>query len=249
MLRVFAHRGWPRAEPENTMASFRAAAEAGCDGIELDVQLSADGRLVVIHDESVDRTTDGSGQVRDLTLAELRRLDAGAGFARARGGPADPSARHAMPTLEEYLDFARGLDLVTDIELKNYLFEYPGLEERTIAAVRERGMEERVILSSFNHQSMALCRRLAPEIDAAFITGNWMIEAGDYCERHGARYFKPRFGYLTPANLAELEAHGVRAMAWTVDEASEAARLEAGGAWALITNDCAGILAALGRKR
>jgi len=225
------------------MPSFRAAAATGCDGIELDVQLSRDGELVIIHDETVARTTGAEGRVRDLSLEELRRLDAGAKGPRPAGG----SETARIPSFSEYLDFAAGLPLVTNVELKNYVYEYPGLEEKVIAALRERGMEGKAVLSSFNHQSLMRCRRLAPEIEVAFIAGGWLIGAGEYCERNGARYINPRYSFLTPANLAELREHGVLAMAWTVNEAAEVARLGAAGVDSIITNEPEMALRVLGR--
>ena len=104
MTKIFAHRGYRTKYPENTLLAFRMAIETGCDGIELDVQLSKDGEIVIIHDESVDRTTNGSGAVCDMTFAQLRELDAGLG--------------ERIPLLSEYFDLVEGLPMITNIELK-----------------------------------------------------------------------------------------------------------------------------------
>ncbi len=244
MTRIFAHRGYSAAYPENTMGAFAAALEAGCDGIELDVQLSRDGRLVVIHDESVDRCTDGSGRVRDLALEELRRLDAGASF---KGGRASGGQPARIPTLEEVLALVRGGAAAINIELKNHLVAYPGLEEKAVAAVREAGMEGRVLFSSFNHPSLLRCKRLAPEIEIAFVVSCWMIEPGAYCEDRGAEYLNPRFGFLDAESHAELRRHGRRAQAWTVNEAAEMERLAALGVDSIITNEPGLARSVLGR--
>lgn len=238
MSRIFAHRGVSARFPENTMLSFAAALETGCDGIELDVQMSSDGELVVIHDETVDRTTDGCGRVRDMSLAQLRELDASASFKGAYG-------RNRIPTLDEYLDLVAGAGIVTNIELKNGVYRYPGMEERLVATIRRRGLERRTIFSSFNHQSAVICAALCPEAEVAFIESAWLLGAGAYCEARGARYLNPRHTFLTPENAAELAAHSVRAQAWTVDDPVELRRLAALGIDSIISNDPAAAMEAL----
>ena len=150
-IKNLAHRGCRARCPENTMLAFRRALETpGCDGVELDVQLTKDGAPVVIHDETVERTTDGAGMVKDLTLAELRALDAGGG--------------ERVPLLEECLELAGAWPAcVANIELKNSVEPYPGMEEAVIAAVRAHGLSGRVMLSSFRHDSVIVCGQLAPE--------------------------------------------------------------------------------------
>lgn len=238
MTRVFAHRGLSGSYPENTMLAFEKALETGCDGMELDVQLTSDGELVVMHDETVDRTTGAAGRVRDLSLEELRRLDASAGFTGAFG-------RNAVPTLDEYFDLVDSAAIVTNIELKNGIYPYPGIERMVADAVKSRGLEDRIILSSFNHQSILECRRLAPKIETAFILSCWLIGAGAYCRANGGDYVNPRHVFLTPDNVAELRNSGTRAQAWTVDDPAEAVRLAALGVDSIITNKPDTILAAL----
>src|ERR1700681_4503232 len=124
---VVGHRGAMGHRPENTLASFEHALELGADWIELDVHLTRDGALAVIHDESVDRTTDGHGLVRDHSLLELKLLDAGAWF-----GPGFVGER--VPTLDEVLEFARARNTVVDIEIKNAPIFYAGIEEAVVRA-------------------------------------------------------------------------------------------------------------------
>ena len=111
MTKNFAHRGYSGKYPENTLLAFEKALEAGCDGIELDVHLSSDGEVVIIHDELVDRTTDGTGLVGSHTLAQLKTLDASAGFRGVYG-------RNEIPTLREYFELVKEKDVGTNIELK-----------------------------------------------------------------------------------------------------------------------------------
>src|SRR3981081_1641417 len=125
---VIGHRGAMGHCPENTFASFERGLELGADWIELDVHLSRDGALMVIHDETVDRTTNGSGLVQEHTLAELKELDAGAWFSPAYGG-------QRIPTLDEVLVWARARGTILDIEIKNAPVYYAGIEEKVVATL------------------------------------------------------------------------------------------------------------------
>ena len=150
MPKVWGHRGASGVAPENTLPAFDLARRMGADGVELDVQLSADGRLVVIHDETLDRTTTGSGPVAARTLDELRTLDAGRGLAGYAGA--------RIPTLDEVFELFAGTPVVVNVELKNSVVAYPGLEEKVLALVAAAGMADRVLLSTFNHLSLVRLR-------------------------------------------------------------------------------------------
>lgn len=146
---VAAHRGWSEKYPENTMLAFRAAAELGVDQIETDIRITSDGELVIIHDETVDRTTNGSGKVSDFTLAELRALDAGV----YKG---EEFAGERIPTFEEFIEFSRSLPQMTfDFELK--IYPTAGQEElsysacdRVLAALDANGLSERSVVNTFS---------------------------------------------------------------------------------------------------
>jgi glycerophosphoryl diester phosphodiesterase len=129
----------------------------GCYGIELDVQLTKDGEVVIIHDERVDRTTDGTGWVRDYTLAELKKLNAAAVWNGKYGF-------EPIPTLEEYCQWVKDTSLVTNIEIKSGVYYYENLEEKTLELVKKYGLEKRIVFSSFLHSSITLLRKLAPDI-------------------------------------------------------------------------------------
>jgi glycerophosphoryl diester phosphodiesterase len=145
---VIAHRGGPVYAPENTMAAFRNAIEIGVDRLEMDVQMTQDGALVVIHDETVDRTTNGTGQVADLTLAEIRALDAGNG--------------EQIPTFEEVIVLAKesGVSLIPEIKSPHL---YPGIEEKVARAIVEADLVERTIVQSFDPQSVERLHQINPE--------------------------------------------------------------------------------------
>ena len=129
MTLIFGHRGYAAVYPENTMISFKEALKAGADGIELDVQLSKDKELVVIHDPTVDRTTDGTGSVRELTLDQLKQLNAAHQSNTVDFAP--------IPTLRDVMEWLVESDMLLNIELKNAVYPYEGMEEKVIELIRE----------------------------------------------------------------------------------------------------------------
>jgi glycerophosphoryl diester phosphodiesterase len=164
------HRGAAAVAPENTLASFRRAVELGADAVEFDLHRTRDGRFVVIHDDTLDRTTDGRGWVADHTWADIGRLDAGAWFDRGQ------FAGERVPRLAEVLDWAKGARMPLAIELKrpNAALgrpRYAGLPERVVRLVRERDLADLVLLHSDNHWDMREVKRLAPEIATAVAVG------------------------------------------------------------------------------
>lgn len=189
MIKTIAHRGYSARYPENSMLAFTKALETGCEGIELDVHLSSDGIPVILHDEWVDRTTDGAGAVKDMTLAQLRALHLDQG--------------ERIPTLEEYLDLVRTSSVFTDIELKNSIFPYPGLEREVIRLIRRYGLEDRTLFSSFNHFSILECKKEAPEIFCGLLTWSWLIGAGGYTRKNGVECYHPEFHSVTSAAMEE----------------------------------------------
>ena len=152
-MKVFAHRGFSGKYPENTMLAFKKAAEVGCYGIELDVQLTKDDEIVIMHDETIDRTTSGTGYIRDYMYRELCLVDC---YGKFEG----EYEFQRIPTLREYLTWVKDTGLVTNIELKNSVYYYEHLEEKVIDMVREFGMEDRVIFSSFNLVSINKCKKV-----------------------------------------------------------------------------------------
>lgn len=166
--KVFAHRGASQYAPENTLEAFRLAMEQGAEGIELDVHLSADGELVVIHDETLERTTNGTGLVKEHTLAQLQAL-------RADNHMEEFEAAH-IPTLRQVLELVRPGDMQVNIELKTGILWYEGIEEKTLELVKELGMQDRVVYSSFNHYSIEEVRRLDPTAETAYLFSDVIFE-------------------------------------------------------------------------
>jgi glycerophosphoryl diester phosphodiesterase len=144
-MKIWGHRGAFNYAPENTIQSFQTAALQGADGVELDVQLSYDGEVVVIHDEKVDRTSNGKGFVREFTLKELKDLNFSKG---------DKKKFVQIPTLREVLEILAPTELKIDIELKTSVFPYNGIEERVLDIVNSFNLNERVLYTSFNHNTL-----------------------------------------------------------------------------------------------
>lgn len=162
-MKIWAHRGCSRAYPENTLLSFEKAAEiSGLTGIELDIQLTRDGRMVVCHDERVDRTTNGSGELRSFSLAELKRLkiDAGDGHVERI-----PSIEEVLALLESQLKSG----LLLNIELKNSVVSYEGMEEKIVQLVHSRGLQDRVIYSSFCALSLERLKEIDPNAELGIL--------------------------------------------------------------------------------
>jgi glycerophosphoryl diester phosphodiesterase len=227
---VIAHRGASRERPENTLAAFERALELGVDGVELDVHLTRDGHPVVIHDERLDRTTDGSGPVGDHTLAELRRLDAGAWFDAAYRG-------ERIPTLAEVLERVGRHPLLINIELKTDRIAYPGLERRVGAILERAGCVERAVVSSFRPATLRKIREAAPSVRIGLLYARPLIAPVRKALRLGATSLHPPH-FLTPASLVR-RAHGsgLRVFCWTVNDLAVAHRLIAAKVDGLITDD------------
>ncbi len=224
-----AHRGFSGEYPENTMLAFHRAVEAGCDGIELDVHLTKDGEIVIIHDEAVDRTTDGRGAVKDFTLQELRALDASGKYTGRFG-------IQPIPTLREYFSYVKELPIFTNIELKNSEYYYEGLEEKTISLVREFHLEDRIIFSSFNNASILLCQKLAPEIPGGFLCVDPVENCGAYALSCGVSYIHPEYSRISEAEIDACHNKGIGINAWTVNEPNHMRWLIQKGIHGIITN-------------
>lgn len=229
MVRNIAHRGFSGRYPENTMLAFNRAIQAGCDAIELDVHLSKDGKVVIIHDERLDRTTSGGGFVRDYTLKQLQRLDA---YGKFRG----KFERQSIPSLREYFTLVSQFPLLTNIELKNSVYYYPWLEEKVIELVREFKLEDRVIFSSFNNASIMKCRGLAPEVFAGFLCEKPLDNPGEYARCFGVQYVHPNFARLKRRQIKDCKQNGIGINAWTINSESEMKKAIKLGLDGIITN-------------
>ncbi|MBS2770105.1 MULTISPECIES: glycerophosphodiester phosphodiesterase [Anoxybacillaceae] len=210
MTKIFAHRGSAGTHPENTMISFYEAERVGADGIELDVQMTKDGKLVVIHDETIDRTTDGTGWVKDFTYQELQAFNAVYKFANQYGVC-------RIPLLEEVLEWISPTSLLLNIELKNGLIAYHKLEEKVIEMIKYYQLESRVILSSFNHNSMARCHQMAPDIATALLYMEPLYQPWQYARLLGASGLHPYYRTLSPLFVQKAHANQIAVRPFTIN--------------------------------
>lgn len=226
-----AHRGASALAPENTLEAFRTAVEAGAGGLELDVHLTSDGQVVVIHDDTVDRTTDGTGAVSDMTLEELRSLDAGHNFSPECGsGP--PYLGLRIPTLDEVLREFPGV--VVNVDMKA---DRPGVEAAVLGVLREAGAEGRVLVVSTRRAPVGRFRRISGR---GVSTGASRWETGvfyAFSNLRLERLLRPAYDALqVPIRhrgvplvsrrfLEAAHASGVRVDVWTINEADEMHRL------------------------
>lgn len=229
MTLIFAHRGSSGTHPENTMISFHEAKIAGADGLEIDVQLSRDGEVVIIHDEKLDRTTNGTGYIKDRTLQEIKSLDASHDFDQQYG-------RTEIPTLSELFDWLQGNDLLCNIELKNGVFPYPGMEEKVISLIRSYRLEERIILSSFNHYSLVRCVQIAPGLETAPLYRDGLYMPWVYAQTIGAKAIHPSIKAAPDYIINTAIRAGIKVRPFTVNNAKRMEELMRMGCSAFFTD-------------
>lgn len=170
--KVWAHRGASGYAPENTLDAFRKAVEMGADGIELDVQMTKDGELVVIHDETINRVSNGKGWVKDYTYEELKKFN----FNKTHL----EYTKEEIPTLEQVYLLIKPTNLTINVEIKTGIVFYPGIEERVLELTERLGMKERVIYSSFNHYTIRKIKELDPQAKTGMLYEDGIIDAVDY---------------------------------------------------------------------
>jgi glycerophosphoryl diester phosphodiesterase len=213
---VAGHRGFSGVAPENTLASISRAVEAGADRCEFDVYRCRDGAVVLLHDATVDRTTDGRGKVEDLTLAELKRLDAGKGKAPEYAG-------QTVPTLEEALRALKGSGCQPVIEIK-----IEGIAAEVVAAVRAAGMVDQSTVIAFSQDVVRDGRRLAPELRCGWLHGKQPLGGpveqatwfADQAKELGTNLLDVNYELLSPELLKELRDRGLTIWTWTVNDAA-----------------------------
>ena len=205
---VWAHRGASALAPENTLAAFRAAEAAGADGVELDVQLSRDGVPMVLHDETLDRTSDGRGSVSALSLEQIKRLDAGSWFSADFAG-------EKIPTLEEALHWG-GSRLRFNVEIKD------SAAAQAVLELSRSYPQTSIVVSSFDHDLLQRLRCSAPNLPLAFLWDNpdWAV-AVERAAACAAESFNPRYKDLSVELLTDCHRLGLAIYPWTVNTVVE----------------------------
>ncbi|MBD1371285.1 glycerophosphodiester phosphodiesterase [Hazenella sp. IB182357] len=224
-----AHRGFSAQYPENTMVAFEQARLAGADGFEIDVHLTKDGQIVVIHDEKVDRTTNGTGWIKDLTWEQIKELDSGSWFH-------SQFASEQIPSLQDVLQYVYRHGLMLNIELKNNIVPYPSLEEKLIQEIIHFGLEDQVYLSTFNHHSLHVLKEIAPTIQSAALYVARMYQPWQYANLIGVEAIHPHYQSITDSDIKQCHEQGLKVRAWTVDDETQMQRLLLAEIDAIVTN-------------
>jgi glycerophosphoryl diester phosphodiesterase len=229
---IFAHRGASAYAPENTLAAFELALRQGADAIELDAKLSEDGHVVVIHDQTVDRTTAHTGKVKDLPLSELRKMDAGSHFDVAFRG-------ESLPTLDEVFRAVGQLTYI-NVELTNYASFLDDLPQKVATLVRRHKLSRRVLFSSFNPIALWKIHRLVPEAPIGLLcldgskgalTRSLVGRLLPYQSLH------PHFKDLTPGLVEHAHRRDIQVFVYTVNQEEDMQRMFSLGADGIFTDD------------
>ena len=229
---VIAHRGANSLAPENTISAFSAARDHGANGIEMDVKLTADGQVVVMHDQTVDRTTDGHGLLRNFRLDDLRRLDAGSWFDRAFAGEQVPTLDEVFATLKD--------SILYDIELTNYGTPFDSLLDQVFALIQKHNLARKVLVSSFFPTNISRFRQLAPAIPGGLIALKG--PAGFLTRSLVGRWFSPLavipvYLDLSPDFIRRQKKNQRMVIPWTVNAPADIVRLVSWGVNGIITDE------------
>lgn len=228
MTLIFGHRGARAYAPMNTMSAFELAQAQGADGIELDVWLSSDGIPVILHDEHVDATTNGRGSIREMTLAQIKALDAGSSFA-------PEFAETPIPTLEEVFDHFRN-SLLINVEIKaadnSDAAQSDGIEQATADLILRYALTHNVIISSFSLITLKRFHAILPQVELGFLYATYDALGDPFIEK--CRYLHPYHQLVTPEYAAEHARWPINV--WTVNEPKRALELAAMGVHGIITD-------------
>lgn len=227
---VIAHRGYSSALPENTMEAFEAAVELGAKVLELDIQKTRDGKLVVIHDPFVDRTANSTGLVENMTLAELRQLTFNKQFPQAQGS-------FQIPEFTEVLDFAKMKNIELNVEFKDYSSAYSAIGNDAAKLVDDLNCRERVSFASVNHRFIGEFKNRYPHYLCAMAYFSSLFHPVSYAEEVGVDIIHPHFSLVTPTLLRDAAHAGILVHAWTVDDPQQFKQLLDMGVRGIMTNN------------
>lgn len=231
--KIIAHRGYSEKFPENTMLAFKKAEEYGAHGIELDVHLTKDHQLVVCHDETIDRTSNGKGYLKDMTLEEIQSYCFQSNFDyQADYKPEDLYA----PCLDEFMDWFKDTDMFVNIEIKNNIFKYDGIVEMILNLIDKYDINDRVIISSFNHHTIQAIKQQNQTIRCGFLTGCALLQPGKYCQENHVECYHPLYISLDPEDIQDCLSRGIELNVWTVNDVDHMQQMIEAQVDHLITN-------------
>ncbi|MBX7298664.1 glycerophosphodiester phosphodiesterase [Clostridium chauvoei] len=225
MVLNIAHRGYIGKYDENTIIAFKKAIEFGADGIETDVQLSKDGIPVIIHDETLDRTTDGKGLVKSYTLAELRKFKT--------------KNNEKIPTLEELLILFKESKLdILNLELKNSIVKYKNLEEKVLDLIEKYEIEDRIIISSFNHYSLLKVKEINKNIITGALTETTLVDVYKYLKNIKCECYHPYYYSIFDEEIMrELKENHIKVNPYTINSEIDMKKAMELGVTNIITNE------------
>lgn len=229
MSKIIAHRGASGYAPENTMPAFEMALDMNAEGIELDVHTTKDGEVVVIHDHTIDRTSDGEGLVGGFTLDELRKFDYGSWYG-------DEFKGVTIPTLREVLELLRDWNGLLNIEIKSGPIIYEGIEQKVIDLIEEYETADRIIISSFNHYSLRDIKKIDPSIKIGLLYGAGLVEPWIYAKRLNAEALHPSYHNIIPELVEGCHENSIQLNPYTIDREQDIERMINAGVDGIITN-------------
>jgi len=236
-VKVVAHRGGSNLAPENTLAAFKKAMELGVDMIEIDVAQTIDSVVIVLHDDRVDRTTNGTGRIDSLPFDRVKALDAGSWFS-------EQYKNERIPTLDEVLELVNG-QVILLIEIKGGSEQFPGIERRTVEAVKAFNAVPWTIIQSFNEKAVERVNILDAEIKTYYLLGGNFREYYRQFRNTTGKPFLPEYGYdglgvhyklLTAGSIDSIQHAGLEVFTWTVNDVPDMTGMINAGVDGIITD-------------
>ncbi len=226
--KVLAHRGASEYAPENSMQAFKLAYEMGADGIEFDVHFSKDEKLIIVHDETINRTSNGEGFVKDFTLNELLKFNFNNNMQKYR--------EIKIPTLDEILTEFSDKNFLLNIEIKNNILQYSGIEKAILNKVLNYNVLDKVVFSSFNHESILKVKNMCPKAKCAFLYADGILDMHEYLNKYNIQIAHPAYYLCTENELKKLQNERKIVNVWTVNKGSNMRCFMNMGVDAIITN-------------
>lgn len=196
-MKIYAHRGFSSKFPENTKSAFLNCKDLDIEGIEIDVQYTRDKKLVVIHDEFLNRLCNVNKFLKDMTYDEIKNL-------KILGSD------ESMLLLEEYADIVKDTKFVTNLELKTSIFEYDGIERDVYEVFKSRNILDKLLISSFNHNSLLKFRKITPDVPIAALVSSRLIEPWEYLSKYKIDYFHPLFATMDKDTVEKLHDKNIK---------------------------------------